>query len=401
MKQTDRRIEESESLFRTVAQLTPAGIFRTDTAGACTYVNDAWCEMVGLSGEVALGSDWSAAIHPDDRALAFAQWTQATMERQPFVSEYRLRRPDGKVLWVVGRAQAELGPRGEVRGYVGTVTDITERIGAETALRNINDELERRVEQRTADLVLARDAAERANHAKSDFLSRMSHELRTPMNAVLGFGQLLASDPAHPLPPEQSENVQEILNAGRHLLALINEMLDLSRIESGRIELSPEPIELSMLVEECLALIRPLAAKRNISASAGSGGGIVRADRLRLRQVLLNLLSNAVKYNRDAGSVHVTCRSATGRIRVAVRDSGRGIATDALPRLFQPFERLESAYDGIEGTGIGLALCKKLTEAMGGNIGVDSVAGEGSTFWVEFPQALAPAAAARKKDAPL
>ena len=256
------------------------------------------------------------------------------------------------------------------RHFTGIVRDITQRKHTE------------------ADLLRAKEEAERANKAKSEFLSRMSHELRTPMNAILGFAQLLESDLTTPLTPYQAESVHEILHGGYHLLELINEVLDLARIESGRIDLSLEPVEPEPLIRECLALIQPLAKQRNINLTfTPAGGAFVQADRMRLRQVLLNLLSNSVKYNREGGSVHITCQAANdNHLRIAVQDTGQGIKADFLPRLFQPFERMESTYNNIEGTGIGLALAKKLTEAMGGAIGVESIFGEGSTFWVEFPR---------------
>lgn len=267
------------------------------------------------------------------------------------------------------------------------VRNILLRKRAEAELRQLNDELEQRVEQRTALLLEAKDEAERANNAKSAFLARMSHELRTPMNAILGFGQLLEHELKALPDTEHAGYVNEILTAGHHLLELITEVLDMTRIESGQMELTLEPVGIAQLVRECMDLMQPLAVQRNVELISGVNcASAVQADRRRLRQILLNLLSNAIKYNQDGGSAQITCHQVSdGRHRITVRDSGRGISAETLPRLFKPFERMESAYDGIDGIGLGLALSKKLAEAMDGSIGVESVVGQGSAFWVEFP----------------
>ena len=225
-----------------------------------------------------------------------------------------------------------------------------------------------------------------ASRAKSEFLSRMSHELRTPLNAILGFAQLLEMD--H-LTSEQQESVAQILKAGRHLLDLINEVLDIARIEAGRLAVSIESVSVKEVIQEGLDLVAPLAVARDIQLkveAAGLSDRFIFVDRQRLKQVLLNLLSNAVKYNRPGGAVTLSYAEVEGgRLRVNVSDTGLGIPPDRLGQLFTPFERLGAEQTGIEGTGLGLALSKRLVEAMRGTMGVDSTVGRGSTFWVEFP----------------
>jgi signal transduction histidine kinase/CheY-like chemotaxis protein len=272
------------------------------------------------------------------------------------------------------------------------VRDITERRRAEQALQQLNAELEQRVAQRTAEITAARDEAERANRAKSEFLSRMSHELRTPLNAILGFGQLLAMDRSD---PARAAKVREILTAGRHLLELINEVLDLSRIEAGHFSVSLEPVALGPLVDECTGLLRPQADARGVTlrGAATDVPWVVRADRTRLKQVLLNLIGNAIKYNRPQGVVSVRGVADGDVVRLHVDDTGPGLDASQRARLFVPFERLGVADPQIEGTGIGLALSKRLVELMGGSIGVDSRPGDGSSFWVELPRADDAAAA--------
>ncbi|MDQ1447808.1 MAG: hypothetical protein QOC79_779 [Actinomycetota bacterium] len=249
------------------------------------------------------------------------------------------------------------------------------------------------VEQRTAelrgtfaDLETAREAADVANRSKSSFLSRMSHELRTPLNAVLGFAQVLDLDD---LDSNQQEAVDQILRGGKHLLGLINEVLDISRIETGDLALSAESVLVSDVVGETVDLIRPLAEQRSIQIHADHHVGEnihVFADRQRLKQVLLNLLSNAVKYNRLHGSVTISCaRPDPTRLRIRVADTGPGIRGEQLGKVFVPFERLGAERTDIEGTGIGLALSRRLAEAMGGTVDLESVPGEGSTFWIELP----------------
>ena len=232
----------------------------------------------------------------------------------------------------------------------------------------------------------AMSSAKKANLAKSDFLSGMSHELRTPLGAILGFAQLIESGTPQPT-PSQKRSVEQILKAGWYLLELINEVLDLALIESGKLSLSPEPVALADVMLECQTMIEPQAQQRGIRVSFPrlDVPHIVRADRTRVKQVLINLLSNAIKYNRAAGTVVVSCAvSAPGRVRIRVEDTGDGLSVENIAQLFQPFNRLGQAATAEEGTGIGLVVCKRLVELMGGVIGVESTVGRGSTFWIEL-----------------
>lgn len=244
----------------------------------------------------------------------------------------------------------------------------------------------RLVEERTRSLLEARLAAEKANRAKSEFLSRMSHELRTPLNAVLGFGQLLELDG---LTPDQAENVGQITKGGAHLLDLINEILDISQIESGHMSMSPEAVLVTDVVDSAISLLRPLAEERGVHLIGGSDLGChqyIFADRQRLKQILLNLVGNGIKYNRQGGSVSISCfQPVRGTLRIQVTDTGPGIAADQFHLLFQPFERLGAEQTSVPGTGVGLALSRGLAETMGGKLDVESTPGRGSTFWVEFP----------------
>ena len=263
---------------------------------------------------------------------------------------------------------------GDIIGYLLIGTDNSVRKQVELELHN------------------AMAVAKKANLAKSDFLSSMSHELRTPLSAILGFAQLIESGTPPPT-ISQKRSVDQILKAGWYLLELINEILDLALIESGRLSLSLEPISLSEVMRECQTMIEPQAQKRGISVAFPQFAVryFVKADRTRVKQLLINLLSNAIKYNKVGGAVVVDCVATTaGRIRVRVEDTGEGLAPDKLEQLFQPFNRLGQEASGEEGTGIGLVVCKRLVELMGGAIGVESTVGTGSVFWFELNLTAAP-----------
>jgi len=386
LKLVERRLEKSESLYRTLAQVAPVGIFRTDVSGNCIYVNENYCELSGMDMDASLGSGWVAAIHPDDRVRVIEKWNEAVRSSTLFFLEFRLKRPAGQVVWVVGQSRAELGTDGKVLGYVGTITDISERKQAEEALKRLNEVLEQRIEQRTNQLLVAKEEAEQASRSKSLFLASMSHELRTPLNSILGYSQLMQSDPG--LPAHIVENAKEIRQAGNFLLVLMNDILDLARIESGRMEMQIKDVDLLEVINDCRNQNGQFALDRNIMLACDENCRFikVRADRHRLLQVLNNLVSNAIKYNREGGKVVVSCSTpAQDKVRVSVTDTGVGIASEKQQHLFEPFNRLGAEMGAIEGTGIGLVIVRRLIESMGGNIGVESIAGKGSTFWVELP----------------
>jgi signal transduction histidine kinase/ActR/RegA family two-component response regulator len=272
-----------------------------------------------------------------------------------------------------------------------TTTLITDEKGNPVAIatteRDITDRKKAEAE------LLAREAAEAANAAKSEFLSRISHELRTPMNSILGFAQLLEMSKKEPLTETQHDRVQQILKGGQMLLEIINEVLDLSRIESGRMTISPEPVEVRPVLEEVMDLVMSLASERHIKINLKNvpTKQFIQADFQRLKQVLINLVGNAIKYNKEGGTVTLSCKNiATDRLRICVSDTGLGIPSDKLSLLFKPFERVGVKQGVVEGTGLGLALSKHLVELMGGVIGVESKVNKGSTFWFDLPLTKSP-----------
>lgn len=272
---------------------------------------------------------------------------------------------------------------------MGIIRDISERKESEKELKHAYSKLEDRISERTEELWQSKNLAEQSNHAKSEFLSRMSHELRTPMNAILGFAQLMHESTKEPLPKTHRNRTKQILKAGNHLLELIDEILNLSSIEAGKITISLEPVCIADLVEEVFTIVHPLSQNFNIDLidqTTFTKKVYVLADKIRLKQVLLNLLSNGIKYNRKGGSVTLSSQLEEGsKFRINVSDTGMGISEEKLDQLFDPFNRLGAEHGEVEGTGIGMTISKKLMEVMNGSIGVESIVGEGSTFYIQLP----------------
>lgn len=351
-----------------------------------TYVSPNSAKVLGYSPAELVGRPgvWDARIHDEDRRW-YRRRLESVDQSGQTEAEYRWLRPDGTPIWLHCIEYSDRDDNGELVGTLGYATDVTERMTVLAVLRGAHAEMQTLNE----DLAQARDAAESANRAKSEFLSGMSHEIRTPLNAILGFAQLLGMAR---LGEDEREGVDEILKGGQHLLSLVDEVLDIARIEAGNLSLSIEPVLLDEVCQECIALVRPLASTNDVTLDdpVFTEGQFVMADRQRVKQVLLNLLSNAIKYNRPQGSVTLRTQAKGEQIAVSVRDTGMGIPRNKMEALFKPFDRLGAEQTLIEGTGLGLALSRRLVEAMDGRITVSSKPGEGSVFSVHLAVADVP-----------
>jgi PAS domain S-box-containing protein len=374
----DQRLRDQQFYTRSLIESNIDALMTTDPSGIISDVNQQMEALTGCTRDALIGAPCKNYFTDPERA----EEAIARVLSEGKVTNYELTvcALDGKETVVSYNATTFYNRDRKLQGVFAAARDITERKQFDHMLQQNNIELDN-----------ARAAAEKANRAKSEFLSSMSHELRTPLNAVLGFAQLMESD-TPPLNPSQKQSVNQILKAGWYLLRLINEILDLAMIESGRVTMSVESMSMSEVLQDCHAMFEPQAQKFGIQMHFPPAGDVVlvHADRIRVKQVMINLLSNAIKYNRREGSVTVTCESVCGsRIRIGVRDTGVGLAAEQLAQLFQPFNRLGQQTSSEEGTGIGLVVTKQLVELMGGSIGVESSVGHGSLFWVELDTAIA------------
>ena len=375
VEQLRKSLEVAERQLDLTVRIAKLGLWHYDAyKNLYLQVSDEYAAIFGYTAEQFMANflhyeDDLALVHPDDRAAVEAAY--AIVEDPNDLTDiidvnFRALHRDGSVRHLHEIIHLTYDDTGYVTDEWGTLQDVT-------------------------DFKVAQLQAERANRVKSEFVASMSHELRTPMNAVLGFAMLLRSEAD--LTEKHREYCGHILQSGQHLMRLIDEILDTSKIESGQMDLSLETVELADVLGECIVLLESLAKRHRITIEnlvTGNVAAAVTADRMRLKQILLNLLTNAIKYNCDNGRVTVSCREVEAGLRISVTDTGSGLDEEGIALIFEPFVRLNVEPDGVEGTGIGLAISKRLAGLMEGQLGVESTPGEGSTFWVELPRALAP-----------
>ncbi len=369
----NQRLRDLQFYTRSLIESNTDAMMTTDPLGIISDINHEMEILTGRSREELIGAP--SKNYFTDPARAEAAINKVLREGKISNYELTVKAKDDKLTVVSYNASTFHDSSDKLVGVFASARDITHR-----------KEFERLMEKNNIELMNAMEQADKANLAKSEFLSSMSHELRTPLNAVLGFAQLMASDVPAPTPTQQM-SIDQILQAGWYLLRLINEILDLAMIESGKVTLSQEPMSFTEVLQDCEAMIAPQAQKRDIKMIFPSLETLfyVYADRTRVKQVMINLLSNAIKYNRDGGTVTVSClKSGEHRVRVSVTDTGNGLTPKQLAQLFQPFNRLGQESSSKEGTGIGLVVTKQLIELMDGSIGVESNVGVGSVFWVEL-----------------
>ena len=368
-KEVKLALEESENRFKISQAFANIGTWDWNIKSGDLYWSDRISALFsGKEGTLETSYDnFLAAIHPEDRERVVSAINSCIENNDEYNIEHRVVWPDGSVHWLHESGDVIRDKDGSALNMLGVVQDMTAKKEAEKKI------------------ILAKEEAISANQTKSQFLSSMSHELRTPLNAILGFGQLLDMD-KETFTETQQANIKEILDAGNHLLDLVNEVLDLAKIESGKMDIVMKKVDLDDVLEQSVALIQPLAAKRHIELTdtLSGQGHSVQADKIRLKQVLVNILSNAVKYNRENGKIIIKGEIVDEqRLRIGISDSGAGISKQNIDLLFNPFERLDEK-NNVEGSGIGLVICKNLMEMMSGTIGVESTLGEGSTFWIEI-----------------
>ena len=377
LRRAQVQLDISRALYFDLYDLAPVGYCTLSKAGLIVQANLTAGSLLGLTRSQLIGKPLSRFILKTSQDVYYLYRKTLSEQGASQSCELQMVRNDGQAFWA-NLVASEVEDADGALVHRVVLSDASDRKKMELALQEKNTALE-----------VAKQTADKANQAKSEFLSSMSHELRTPLNAILGFAQLIEAGVPPPTPSQQSR-LDQILKAGWYLLELVNEILDLAVIESGSMSLTMEPLLLSEVLQDFQAMIDPLAQARGITVTYCPVGTpvLVQADCVHLKQVLINLISNAIKYNRADGSVKVSCRLvALGRIRISVRDTGFGLTKEQLNQLFQPFNRLGQETGSVKGTGIGLVVSKRLVELMGGEIGVHSTVGEGTVFWIELDAA--------------
>jgi PAS domain S-box-containing protein len=365
-KQAELATLESEERFRTLANSVPTIVWMAKPDGSVNFMNNRWYEETGLSESATLGDHWRVVLHPDDYRRTLQTWQSALTTHQPYEMEHRLRLANGEYRWFVSRAYPQLSPQGDVKAWYGTSADIQ-------------------------DLKAAQAKAEEASRRKSQFLANMSHELRTPLNAVIGYADMLKQGFAGALSEKQTKYVGNIASNGRHLLAMVNDILDIAKAEAGKVELKVVHIELEPFTSHLLDMVSVTARQKQVQLHLNTQPGLdgLYADPDRLRQIFLNLMSNAIKFNREGGEVNVWIYKSPDRcwVNVEIQDTGIGISSDKIQKLFSEFYQVDSSLSRqYEGTGLGLALTRRLIELHGGRISVESEVGVGSTFRFTLPE---------------
>ena len=377
LRRQDRRLKDLLDRLQLATEASGVGTWEQDETTGRVHWDAITLGLFGLPADAPAPNfgQHLMRVHAADRNRVRADWDRMQPDGGTIDIEFRLQLPDPQERWLRTRGRIECDDSGRVLRRIGVCFDTTARRQAEASQQ-------------------ARALAERSNAAKTEFLSRMSHELRTPLNAVLGFAQLLAVDQAHPLSEAQRLKVDHIQTAGWHLLALVNDVLDLTKIEARQAQMVFAAVRLADVVQQCLGMTAPVAWQLGVSQAWRQGPDTalwVWADRTRLQQVLLNLVTNAVKYNKPSGQVWIDAQPLPGgEVQILVGDTGLGLTQQQLGQLFEPFNRLGRESSGIEGSGIGLALCKLIVEQMGGRISAVSTPGQGSQFHVVLPAAVAP-----------
>lgn len=385
LRRSQLALEESNARYFDLYDMAPVGYLTVAPNGLILEANLSVARLLGVARRALVKRPLSGFIvktHQDTYYQCHRLLQESGKDQH---CELQVRQSDGLELWVkLDLSAVDSGTGTPVLRLI--LSDISERVRLFEALQETNCNLE-----------TARVQADMANQAKSEFLSRMSHELRSPLNAILGFAQLIESGAPPPTPAQQA-SLKQILNGGWYLVKLVDEILDLASIESGHAALTMEPVPLASVLQDCQALVEPLAIARAVHTSFPIVDGALRvyADQTRVKQVVINLLSNAIKYNKTGGSVWVACSTpAPNRLRISVRDTGDGLPADKLAQLFQPFNRLGQEKGATHGTGIGLVVSKQLALSMGGEMGVASTVGVGTEFWFELDLTSAPSAAAQ------